>query len=97
VPRLDPQAGRLGEPLGVRAELVPQRFRPAGVVEEPNPLHGQVPGQGLGVADVREHTGDHHPVKAGEGTRDLLRVPFKEGVHACYFRTGISLVARSDS
>jgi hypothetical protein len=79
---LDRQPVRVCHLLGMGPEFVAVGFRPARVVEQAGPVARQVPGHGVGMADVGQRTGDHHAVKAGQGAADLVDVLFDERRHA---------------
>ena len=78
---LDLQPGLGGQALGVGADLIAQRLGPAGIVEQADVARSEVARHRLGVADVRQGAGDHHPVEARQHAADLVLVLLDKGIH----------------
>jgi len=71
---LDLDAGLLGEPLGVVAHLLPERFGEEWVVEDANVVRPQVRGHAVGVTQAGQYSRDDHPVPARQHSGDLVLV-----------------------
>jgi hypothetical protein len=78
---LDLEPGLSGHVLGVGADLVTQRLGPVGVVEEADAACAEVIRHRPSMADVRQRTGDHYPVEAGQHTTNLFLMLIDKWIH----------------
>lgn len=62
--KLDLQSRLGSQPLGVLAQLVPQRLGPASIVEHTDAQVAEQAAHRLGVSDVGQRSGDDNPVEA---------------------------------
>ena len=78
---LDGDAGLTGQALGVCPQLLAQRLRPLGVVEQADAQVAQQPRHGTAMGDGGQGTGDHDPVEARQHPGDVALLTLNEGVH----------------
>jgi len=83
----------LGDLLGIGADLIAQFLGPLREVKDPYTLITQKSAHAIGMADMRNGTGDYDPVQAGEDTTNLVSMALGQQFHkGCHLR---SMVASS--
>jgi len=68
--------------LGIGSEVVAGGRPAAGMVKQARPLVRQIPSHSVGMADVGGVPVNHHVVRAGQDSEDLVGVLFDEGRHS---------------
>ena len=65
-----------GNPFGILPQFISKGFRKTRVVKDTDVLVAQVAGHPLSIAERGQSSLNHHTIKAGENSRDLVRVTF---------------------
>jgi len=79
--KLDLQSILLGQLLGPQADFIPQGFDILGIIENSNTLGSQMAGHGLGIANIRQCSRNHDPVKTRENPSNFVGISFYQHGH----------------
>lgn len=63
-----------GNPFGILSQLISKGFCKTWVVKDTDILVAQEAGHSLSIAELGQSSLDHHTIKTGENSADLLRV-----------------------
>lgn len=78
---LDLKATFFGNPLGIVAQLISKRFGKAGVVKDADMVVTQKTGHPLSIAEGGKCPLDHHSIKTGENSQNLVGVAVRQERH----------------
>lgn len=73
-----------GELFGMAAQFIPQRLRPARVVEQSNVVITEVARHGASITNIGKGPGDDDTIETGEHARDFIPVALDEWIHDGY-------------